>query len=193
LTVTTLTLDYGTISGSARLNVNGNMTWTNGSMTGSPTTSGTTTIANRASLTIGAGAKVPNAWTINSFGTVMVQGGAQVTLAGLSLFNLGTLSLAAGSALTLSNYTQAMGALVLASTPNAPVFPLTVTGNATLGGTLKLNFVKPPSDGDTIPILGGTSTGHFKTVNVTHFPPNLRLVAQYGPFPVSMQVRQRPV
>jgi hypothetical protein len=84
------------------------------------------------------------------------------------------------------NYTQkALGVLNLdiagAVTPGVDYDWLNVTGNATLDGTLNVNFLYSPTIGDSYKVLTAKAvSGTFAQFNVFNLDPNLKLATAYN-------------
>ena len=138
--------------------------------------------------------------TFNNAGTLNVSGGVLETITGTgtTIINTGTITVApTASVLINGDYSQAttgMLDLTLGGTTNGHYSVVTVTGIASLAGTLNIaesgGFV--PAAGSTFPVLTFSSnTGQFTTYGGLAINANNSLLPVYNPKNLTLQVVQQ--
>ncbi len=134
VTVQSMTLSAGSITGAGALAVTGTLTWSGGSMTGSgSTTAGSLVVNPTAAVTL-------SGWTLTNTGTGSWQGGRFIENNGAQLLNQGTLTiLGAGLSWTADSTSSIAnsGTMTIAS-------PLIVSGAGTLSETAGALTVSSP-------------------------------------------------
>jgi hypothetical protein len=103
--------------------------------------------------------------------------------------NAGSTHIAPGAVLASSNLTILGGTLTLDVASTSSFGKLTVTGTATLGGTLNVNFLSSPVIGDTYTVVTATTvSGTFAAINPTNLGAGKQLAVAYNPTNVTLTV-----